>query len=164
MWNTRSNSNVSNGAVLSCYSILQNMELPSLNLPYTCNASESILQFEPLNLQISPNKKMAVLSEIMLLQLSNLAGLCVFLFTNTCIVMGLLSYSSYFIHSHIKYWHRLRLLWKCRRRFTMFIFIYHQNSYTTFRWPSVIRQLKVAPSSLQAKCWLQLHVASPVEL
>ena len=39
------------------------MELPSLNLPYTCNASESILQFEPLNLQISPNKKkMAVLS------------------------------------------------------------------------------------------------------
>ena len=102
------------------------------------------------------------LSEMMLLQLSNLAGLCVFLYPNTCIVMGLLSYSSYFIHSHIKYWRRLQCFPKCRRRFTMLIFIWHQNS--TFRWPSLIRQLKVAPSSLQAKYWLQLDVASPVEL
>ena len=109
-------------------------------------------------------KKMAVLSEIMLVQLSNLAGLCVFLYPNACIVMGLLSYSSYFIHSHIKYWRRLQWLPKCRRRFTMLIFIFHQNSYTIFRWPSVIRQLKVAPISLQAKYWLPFDAHSPLEL
>ena len=161
MWNTVSNSNVSNGAALSCYSILRNMELPSLNLPYTL-VDPPVWTLQSSNL--TKQQQMAVLSEIMLLQLSNLTGLCVFLYANTCIVMGLLSYCSYFIHSHIKYWRRLQRLLKCRRQFTMFIFIYHQNSYKTFRWPSVIRQLKVAPSSLQAKYWLQLDVHSPVEL